>query len=86
MGETLRYLLSQPHTPEETQHKVRLATGNGVRREIWLDFVKRFGIKEMGEYYGATESNSNLANSENRVSCWTALHITIIIKSTLPSL
>uniref|UniRef100_A0A5K3EPR7 Long-chain-fatty-acid--CoA ligase n=1 Tax=Mesocestoides corti TaxID=53468 RepID=A0A5K3EPR7_MESCO len=67
VGETLRYLLSQPHSPEETQHKVRLATGNGVRREIWVDFVKRFGIKQVGEYYGATESNSNLANSENKV-------------------
>lgn len=39
-----------------------------MRREIWVDFVKRFGIKEVGEYYGATESNSNLANSENKVS------------------
>ncbi len=68
VGETLRYLLSQPYSEDETRHKVRLATGNGVRKEVWIDFVKRFGIKQMGEYYGATESNSNLANSENKVS------------------
>ena len=60
-------MLTQPYTPEETQHNVRLATGNGVRREVWVDFVKRFGIKVVGEFYGATESNSSLANSENKV-------------------
>ncbi|KAM7542957.1 hypothetical protein Aperf_G00000005115 [Anoplocephala perfoliata] len=67
VGETLRYLLLQPEAPEDKQHKVRMAMGNGVRREIWVDFVKRFNIKQIGEYYGATESNSNLANTENKV-------------------
>ncbi|EUB64139.1 Long-chain fatty acid transport protein [Echinococcus granulosus] len=84
VGETLRYLLAQPYTPEETQHKVRLATGNGVRREIWVDFVKRFGIKRMGEFYGATESNSNLANSENRVG--SLGYTSIILPSVYPVL
>lgn len=82
VGETLRYLLSQPYRVDETQHKVRLATGNGVRREVWIDFVKRFGIKQMGEYYGATESNSNLANSENKVT--TATYQVIFFILTYP--
>nr|CDS29059.2 long chain fatty acid transport protein 4 [Hymenolepis microstoma] len=67
VGETLRYLLLQPESPEDTQHKVRLAIGNGVRRDIWVDFVKRFNIEQIGEFYGATESNSNLCNTQNRV-------------------
>ncbi|KAM7533525.1 hypothetical protein Aperf_G00000124930 [Anoplocephala perfoliata] len=67
VGETLRYLLSQPEKPEDKQHKVRIALGNGIRREIWVDFVERFNIKQIGEYYGATESISNLANTENKV-------------------
>ncbi|KAM3171271.1 hypothetical protein ACTXT7_016957 [Hymenolepis weldensis] len=67
VGETLRYLLLQPASPKDTQHKVRLAIGNGVRRDIWVDFVKRFNIEQIGEFYGATESNSNLCNTQNRV-------------------
>lgn len=36
--------------------------GNGLRQEIWRDFKNRFGIKEIGEVYGSTEGNANVAN------------------------
>ncbi|XP_067662687.1 long-chain fatty acid transport protein 4-like [Haliotis asinina] len=67
IGEICRYLLLQPFRPEETQHKVRLMFGNGLRPQIWADFQKRFGVKTMGEFYGATEGNCNIVNFENRV-------------------
>ncbi len=67
VGEICRYLLVQPPNPDECRHKVRLAIGNGLRREVWTDFVHRFNVPQMGEFYGATESNANLCNSENRV-------------------
>lgn len=36
--------------------------GNGLRPQIWKPFVERFGVKQIGEFYGATEGNSNLGN------------------------
>ncbi|VDN37056.1 unnamed protein product [Dibothriocephalus latus] len=67
VGETCRYLLHQPVRKEEKEHKVRLATGNGLRKEVWEDFMKRFGVSQVVEFYGATESNANLCNCENKV-------------------
>ncbi|GMR46666.1 hypothetical protein PMAYCL1PPCAC_16861, partial [Pristionchus mayeri] len=50
--------------------KIRTMFGNGLRREIWEEFTSRFGITRVGELYGATEGNSNLANLDNHVgSC-----------------
>lgn len=34
--------------------------GNGLKAQIWKPFAEKFGIKEIYEFYGATESNSNL--------------------------
>jgi solute carrier family 27 fatty acid transporter 1/4 len=69
IGEMCRYLLSVPERPEERQHKVRLMYGNGLRPQIWEKFVTRFGIKQIGEFYGATEGNSNIGQS-NVLSLW----------------
>jgi solute carrier family 27 fatty acid transporter 1/4 len=41
--------------------------GNGLRAEIWPEFVKRFGIKRIGEFYGSTEGNSNIINIDNKI-------------------
>uniref|UniRef100_A0A183CMA2 AMP-binding domain-containing protein n=1 Tax=Globodera pallida TaxID=36090 RepID=A0A183CMA2_GLOPA len=43
-----------------------LLLGNGLRPQIWRDFVQRFGIEKIGEFYGSTEGNSNLLNIDNR--------------------
>jgi hypothetical protein len=51
--------LAQPVKPSETQHKVRVMFGNGLKPQIWGDFQKRFGVAQMGEFYGATEGNCN---------------------------
>ena len=34
--------------------------GNGLRPEIWGEFVKRFNIQNIGEIYGSTEGNVGL--------------------------
>ncbi|KAF7629841.1 hypothetical protein Mgra_00009166 [Meloidogyne graminicola] len=67
IGEICRYLLLQPSIPEERTHKVRLMYGNGLRPQIWEQFVSRFGIKQIGEVYGSTEGNSNLINIDNKL-------------------
>lgn len=35
--------------------------GNGLRPQIWNQFVTRFNVKQVYEFYGATEGNSNLS-------------------------
>ncbi|XP_026051678.1 long-chain fatty acid transport protein 1b [Carassius auratus] len=67
IGEICRYLLSQPVRPSESLHQVRVAMGNGLRPNVWEDFMKRFNIKRIGEFYGATECNCSLANMDNKV-------------------
>ena len=53
--------MAQPYRPAEKQHKVRVMFGNGLQKGIWEDFQKRFGVKIMGEFYGATEGNCNIS-------------------------
>ncbi|KAJ0047419.1 hypothetical protein NL108_003017, partial [Boleophthalmus pectinirostris] len=67
IGEICRYLLSQPVQPSEKRHKVRLAVGNGLRPSVWEAFTQRFGIKQIGEFYGATECNCSIANMDGKV-------------------
>ena len=67
IGEFCRYLLNQPPRPDDTKHDIRVAIGNGLRPDIWPTFQKRFGIPQIVEFYGATESNTVLINLENKV-------------------
>ncbi len=60
MGETCRYLLKQPPSPEENTHGLRMMFGNGLRSEIWTEFKDRFNIPLILELYGATEGNANI--------------------------
>ncbi|CAG5056666.1 unnamed protein product [Parnassius apollo] len=64
IGEMCRYVLATPPSPADTQHSVRVIFGNGLRPQIWTDFVKRFNIKHVVEFYGATEGNANIANTD----------------------
>jgi fatty-acyl-CoA synthase len=66
IGELCRYLLNAPSRPEETQHQLRLACGNGLRAEVWVPFQKRFRVPQILEYYAATEGNFSLYNCEER--------------------
>ncbi|GED98308.1 long-chain-acyl-CoA synthetase [Gordonia crocea] len=62
IGELCRYLLAQPPKPTDRTHGVRLAVGNGMRPEIWDEFVERFGVKRIVEFYGASELNLAFVN------------------------
>jgi fatty-acyl-CoA synthase len=66
IGELCRYLVNAPHQAEEAGHRLRLACGNGLRREVWLEFQRRFRIPQILEYYAATEGNFSLYNCEGR--------------------
>ena len=66
IGEICRYLLSVPESPEDKSHGVEVMWGNGLRPQIWQQFTDRFGIKFVGEFYGATEGNSNVLNIDSK--------------------
>ncbi len=66
IGELCRYLLNTTQHPDETEHRLRLCFGNGMRPEVWVPFQKRFRIPLVREFYGATESNTGNFNIEGR--------------------
>jgi acyl-CoA synthetase (AMP-forming)/AMP-acid ligase II len=65
IGELCRYLLNNPESPDDKRHRVHVASGNGLRPDIWREFQERFGIKHIAEFYGATEGNSITVNMFN---------------------
>ncbi|XP_054744209.1 long-chain fatty acid transport protein 4 isoform X1 [Anastrepha obliqua] len=67
IGEMARYILATPPSPNDRAHQVRLIFGNGLRPQIWPQFVERFNIPKVGEFYGATEGNANIMNNDSTV-------------------
>lgn len=67
IGELCRYLVnSKPH-PKETSHKLRAGFGNGLRGDVWKEFVERFKVGTMRELYGSTEGNVVFLNLDGTV-------------------
>jgi fatty-acyl-CoA synthase len=67
IGELCRYLVNTPPHTSEAQHQLRLACGNGLRADVWEEFLRRFHILQILEFYAATEGNFSLYNCEGRV-------------------
>ena len=67
VGELCRYLMRTPPSAADRDHSIRLATGTGLRPDIWLDFQRRFGIPRIMDTYGQTEGNVSLQNRRGRV-------------------
>jgi len=65
VGELCRYLINQPANEKDTQHKVKVMVGNGLRPGVCGDFKKRFNIDRVMELYSASESNVGLINIFN---------------------
>ena len=55
VGETLRYLMASPPSPQDQEHHVRMAFGNGLRPDVWKTFKARFAVPTIVEVYGMTE-------------------------------
>nr|XP_013807911.1 PREDICTED: very long-chain acyl-CoA synthetase-like [Apteryx mantelli mantelli] len=67
VGEVMRYLCNAPKRPGERDHSVRLAVGNGLRAEVWKEFLQRFGPVTIREFYGATEGNAGFINYTGKI-------------------
>ncbi|CAI7661152.1 unnamed protein product [Penicillium glandicola] len=70
IGELCRYLLATPPSPYDQDHKCIVASGNGLRGEIWEKFRKRFNIPEIREFYRSTEGVAKFDN--HGVGAWGA--------------
>jgi len=66
IGELCRYLLRTDPLPHETQHRIRMCCGNGLRPDVWQGFKSRFRIPRILEFYAATEGNVSLFNVEGK--------------------
>uniref|UniRef100_A0A4W2HTA4 long-chain-fatty-acid--CoA ligase n=1 Tax=Bos indicus x Bos taurus TaxID=30522 RepID=A0A4W2HTA4_BOBOX len=67
IGELLRYLCNCPEKPNDRDHKVRLAMGNGLRADVWREFVRRFGDIHINEFYASTEGNIGFMNYTRKI-------------------
>ncbi|XP_007246593.3 hsFATP2a_ACSVL_like domain-containing protein [Astyanax mexicanus] len=67
IGETMRYLCNTPKKDNDRDHKVKIAIGNGVRADVWKEFLKRFGNIYVRELYAATEGNIGFINYTTKV-------------------
>ncbi|XP_026294059.1 long-chain fatty acid transport protein 4 [Frankliniella occidentalis] len=67
IGEVCRYVLTTPVKDSDTQHRIRLMIGNGMRPAVWQRFVDRFRVPHVVELYGSTEGNVTFFNFDNTV-------------------
>lgn len=75
IGELCRYLLNQPPSDQDRNHRLTKMLGNGLRPSIWTEFKDRFGIETISELYASSEGNigfSNFLNQDNTVGLSTA--------------
>lgn len=64
---SLFFLVLTTQRDNDKDHKVRLAIGNGVRAEIWREFLHRFGNIEVREFYASTEGNVGFLNYVGKI-------------------
>ncbi len=66
VGELCRYLMHTTEMPNDADNPLTTMIGNGLRPDIWKAFRKRFGVKTIYEFYGASEGVGLLVNLFNR--------------------
>lgn len=66
VGELCRFLLATPPTPYDRNHKVLVAAGNGLQKDVWVAFQERFRVNEVREFYRSTEGLVKFDNIHRR--------------------
>jgi citronellyl-CoA synthetase len=67
IGEICRYLMAVPPQPDDARCTLTRAVGNGLRPDVWRGFKRRFGLRRITEFYGASEANGGFMNLFDRV-------------------
>ncbi|KAF5290912.1 hypothetical protein FQR65_LT11494 [Abscondita terminalis] len=66
IGEMCRYILNSPNL-EVPEHKIKTIMGNGLKPDVWVKYVKKFNVKQVLEFYTATEGVIVFINLDNKV-------------------
>ncbi len=66
VGEICRYLMNTESLKTDGDNPLRAMIGNGLRPDVWLDFKRRFKVKRIMEFYGASEGNVFFGNLMNK--------------------
>lgn len=66
IGEFCRYLLHASPSPNDRNHRIRIACGNGLALDLWDSFQERFHIPRILEFYASTEGGVSLFNVEGK--------------------
>lgn len=72
VGELCRYLVASAPSKYDRKHNCIVATGNGLQRDIWTKFKKRFNVPEIREYYRSTEGLVKFDNLNKKWSMFGA--------------
>jgi fatty-acyl-CoA synthase len=83
IGELGRYLMNQPPSALERSHMITKGFGNGLRADVWAEFVERTGISHLVEFYGSTEGNVNFFNLDGKIGA--VGRIPRLLRSRLPA-
>lgn len=62
VGELCRYLLASAPSSYDQSHRVIVASGNGLQKDIWEKFRSRFNVTEIREFYRSTEGVAKFDN------------------------
>jgi citronellyl-CoA synthetase len=65
VGEVCRYLMNVPEKDNDADNPAVKMVGSGMRPDIWRGFKQRFGIREVYEFYGASDGNLSFVNLFN---------------------
>ena len=62
VGDVCRALVHLPPHPIERSLRLRVAVGNGLEPEVWPEFQRRFGVRQIREFYASTEAPAAILN------------------------
>ena len=68
VGEICRYLMNTPIEDNDGRNPLRAMIGNGLRPDVWMSFKRRFKVRRIMEFYGASEGNVFFGNLMNKNS------------------
>ena len=62
VGDVCRALVHSPPHPAEHSLNLRIAVGNGLEPQVWAEFQRRFGVRQIREFYASTEAPAAILN------------------------
>jgi fatty-acyl-CoA synthase len=67
IGDVCRAVLRAAAPPAQRELRIRVAVGNGLESEIWLEFQRLLGAPKIREFYASTEAPSAILNLTGKV-------------------